>query len=315
MFKHMRPRKGDLSILEKPAPIGFIFEPKFDSIRVFLYKEKDNIAIVNEKNIDILFKFPEMLDLPLYIDAENCVLDGMLVVFKDKKANSSLLQERDLAETQTKIRVQSKKNPATLLVFDILEINRAILTNEVLKKRREILEKIIKNSDLISLCPSSLNGKAMWEEVKEKDYEGIIAKSLTSKYWQKRSWDWLEIKNFETANVIITGMTEKTFLLATYKNNGILYYVGELQKENQKENKIFEKYIKTKIKKLGTKEKPFTLPFGFEIEKANWLKPEIVIKVKHEGLYQGVLKNPQLIRIRLDKPIEQCMLDENESLR
>ncbi|MEM4641028.1 MAG: hypothetical protein QXW65_00700 [Candidatus Pacearchaeota archaeon] len=306
MFKHMFPRPGDASVLEKPAPIGFIFEPKFDSIRVFLYKEKDNIALTNQLNIDILFKFPEMLDLPLHIKADHCVLDGVLVVFKDDKADSRLLQERDLLEKQEQIKAKSKKIPATFLVFDILEINGIALLDNTLKKRREILERVVENSELIRLCPSSLNGKEIWKEVEEKEYDGVIAKSLSSKYVQGRSWDWLKIKNFDTSNSIVAGMNEKTFLLGAYKNN-VIKNVGELKKES---SKVLESYLKGKIKKLETKEKIFDFPFGFEIKKIKWFKPEIVVKIRHEGFQEGKLKNPQLVRIRFDKLPEQCILED-----
>lgn len=299
MFKHMIPKKGDEGILEKPAPVGFIFEPKFDGTRIFLYKDKENLSLVNELGIDILFKFPEMLDIPAYIKLEKCVLDGVIVALKESIPNSEALQARELLEPE-KSKIRRKRFPAVFFVFDILEANKVLLTNELLKKRREILEKSIKESDIIKICPSSLTSKVIWEKVKEGGYEGVIAKALGSRYWPGKTWDWLKIINFHTQNAIITGVTEKTFLLSAYKN-GALQDLGMLEK-----NGFLKKYIKKRICDLETEKKPFDIDI-----KARWLKPEIIIKVKHDGFQENKLKNPKFMRIRFDRLPEQCVI-ENE---
>ncbi|MCS7134417.1 MAG: hypothetical protein NZ889_00975 [Candidatus Pacearchaeota archaeon] len=298
MLKHMFPRKGDVGIFERQAPVGFIFEPKLDSIRVFLYKEEENIKIFDQNNRDVLFKFPEMLDVYFDINANRCVLDGILIFLEEGKPNSLLLQERELAETKSKIKTHSKRWPAKLFVFDILQIEDALLLDLPLKKRREFLEKTITNSEVLGICPYSLNGKALWKEVKEKNYEGLIAKNLSGKYSQGKSWEWLKIQNFETKNLIVSGITEKSFLLSYYDKTGKLLLFGELNKDQN--TKQLEKYIKKRYKEIKTKENFFDL----QERDVKWIKPEIVVKVRLDE------NRIDLIRVRLDKLPFQCVAED-----
>ncbi|UCD20550.1 MAG: ATP-dependent DNA ligase [archaeon] len=298
MFRHMMPKMGDPAMFERPTPVGFFFEPKLDGIRVFIYKEKDNLTIVNQQGIDITFKFPELLDLPIYIKPEKCVLDGIITVLKEGRPDSKLIQKRELAETSASIRNRTKRFPVTLFVFDILEFGKAPLTQDWIKKRKEILEKTVKNSDIIQIMPSVLNGRAVWEEIKEKNYFGVVAKTINGKYLEGINWGWLKIKHREILNAIIIGYTEEEFLLAVY-NPYHLKYIGSVKKD-----KDLKTFFNKKIKFLKSK------TFLAQIPKSKWLKPAIVAKIEHKGWEDGKLKNPRLLRVCLDKHPDSCVIKD-----
>jgi len=297
MFKHMFPRKGDVGIVEKPAPIGFLFEPKLDGTRVFVYKNNENITIVNSLGIDISFKFLELSHLQEDITAESCVLDGILTVYENGILSSEALQSRELAENPAIITQRSKKNPATFLVFDILEVNHKPLADEWLRKRKEILNAIIQKSDIIQIVPSKLTGRAVWEEAKNKNYEGLIAKSSSSKYEQGKSWSWLEIANIKTIHAFIAGLSEDLLLLGTYKN-GAINYIGEVKKP-----KKISAYLNKKIKTLKTKDKIGEFPRYLAI------KPEIVLKLQYESFKNNQIKDPKILRICFNKLPTECILE------
>ena len=76
VYEHMQPKRGSTNILDRSNLIGYIFEPKFDGIRVLIYKDKEDIAIFNQIKKDLIALFPEFLDLPAFVKAKSCVLDA-----------------------------------------------------------------------------------------------------------------------------------------------------------------------------------------------------------------------------------------------
>lgn len=193
-YQFMLAKSGDKTLLEKSSP-KWSFEPLFNGIRILICKEANDIELINKKEKDIIYRYPELLDIPLNIRAKQCVLDAELVVLdKEGKPDFNLLQKREQVNNKKVIDAGSKEIPATLFVFDILEKDGQNIIEMRLKDRREELGKIIADSAIIRLSPSNLNGKALLKQVQEQGMEGIMAKDLSSKYEQgKRSWQWLKI--------------------------------------------------------------------------------------------------------------------------
>jgi len=298
----MFPKQGDPGMFERPAPVGFIFEPKLEGTRIFIYKDEDNIAIVNQQGIDITFKFPELLDLPIYIKAKNCVLDAVLTVLKDGKPDSLSLQKRELAESKKAIEAGIKNRVATVFMIDVLEVNGVQLADEWLKKRKEILASIIKESDLINLIPYSLNGRSVWQQVKEKNYSGIIAKAIGSRYSPAQGWSWLKVPNFKTLNAVIIGFKEKAILLGAYKNKELKFLTEILKKDIDKKTLS---NLNFKMKKFRTKKKTV-----FSEIQASWLKPVLTVKLKYDSFKDNTFENLEILRQRFDLISTQCIVPE-----
>lgn len=316
-YKVMLPRNGSPSIFERKNPVGLIFEPKFDGTRVLIYKEGRDIEIINQRGVDIIYKYPELLDIPFNIKAESCVLDAVIVVLdKDSMPNPKMLQQREQTNSKELIYNKSKTMPSTIFVFDILEKNGQVLINTPLSERKRILGEVIDNTYFIRPCPYVLTGKQLWEDIQRRGMEGLIAKDLNSKYEQGvRSWAWLKINNFNTTNTIVAGFTkgkaERSFtdlILASYvPDKQVPIYIGRISKclDVQTERKF-----RRLLGQLKTSE-PF-LPENERMKvsgEVEWLKPEIIIKVRYMGLTKNnELIEPTFIRLRFDKGPEDCIL-------
>ena len=167
VYEHMQQKRGSTNILDRSNLIGYIFEPKFDGIRVLIYKDKEDIAIFNQMKKDLIALFPEFLDLPAFVKAKSCVLDAEIVVLNNSKVpDNSLLQEREHARSVQEIKFKSKKTPASLFVFDILEKDESSLIDEPLRKRKLILKEIITDGPNVTLVPYTMHGKDLWEDRK-----------------------------------------------------------------------------------------------------------------------------------------------------
>ena len=299
----------------------FIFELKVDGTRTIAYidKMKKEVRLLNRRKIWFEDRYPEMKDLWQDVDAEQVILDGELVVLKQGKPDFYLLAEREHVESKTRAEILSKLNPAAYVVFDILHLNGKDLIDLPLAERKKILSQVVKESSRVLISAYVVGeGKKFFEEVKEKSLEGIMAKRLESSYQiGKRSKDWLKIKVLNSLDAIICGYTlgegkrEKYFgaLLLGAWHEGKLRYLGRVG--TGWEEKDLEE-ITSMLKKLETEKNHFDV-FEEEpsiLEKVKWVKPKLVCEVKFMELTEDLkLRAPSFVRLREDKPIEECVLE------
>ncbi|MEM4214924.1 MAG: non-homologous end-joining DNA ligase [Candidatus Pacearchaeota archaeon] len=316
-YKPMLAQLGSKELLDRKT-VGFIFEPKLDGTRVLIYKGGDNIQLINRRDKDITFRYPELLDIVNQIKANSCVLDAELVVLdKENKPNFNLLQQREQLDNKFMIDLRSKEIPATLFVFDILELENKPLIDKFLRERKLLLQKIIVENSLIAICPWTANGKALWEKVKEQGLEGIMAKEVNSKYEQKRSWAWLKIKNINTIDAAIIGFTPGEGIRAsTFGSLVVAVYNPEMQewkcigKLGTGFDQKMLKYLTKKMKKLKIENSVLSEEEQKKInENVTWIKPELVVEVQYLELTKNnELRAPTFLRLRFDKKPEECVL-------
>ena len=235
LYLPMLAKHGKKKDLERK---DMIFEIKFDGTRAICYVDKNSVRLLNRRKKWIEYRYPELAEIRKNILVESCVLDGEIVIFdKTGKPNFNLLQEREHVEDELAIKTLAKLYPACYVVFDVLEINGEEVTNLPLMERRKILEEIVREGERIKKSIFVEDGKKLWEFVKNKKLEGVMAKKKDSKYEQgKRSENWLKIKLFNTIDCVIAGYTEgkgnraKYFgalLLGLWKNHK-LHYAGRV---------------------------------------------------------------------------------------
>jgi len=318
-YNFMFPKKGDREIFNRKTIAGFIYEPKFDGTRVMIYKDEDNLEILNSKGEDIIRKYPEFLDIANDIKAKKCILDGIIVIFdKDGKQSNALLQKREIAETRKLIDYYRKRYPATLFVFDILFKDGYSFASFPLEKRKEELRKVIAESLFLTNCPFSSNGHNVFNEAEKSGVNGVIAKDFGSPYEQRRSWAWLKILKENTNNAIVIGYTKdkdnkkkyfEALILANYIN-GKLFYTG----------RISEGFPKDSTKEIMKVIRSLKIARCIELENLGntdtnqnnivWLKPEAIVKIKFKEIKDKEYIEPSFIRLRFDKKPEECIIEE-----
>jgi len=298
----------------------FCFEIKIDGTRAIAYidKEKKEVRFLNRRLKWFQSNYPELLNIYENIDAKRVVLDGEIVVFKEGKPDFTALQTREHVGEKLRIKLLSEIMPATYVVFDILHLDGQDIIDKPLTERKKILEKIVKEDKRIMLSSYVIGrGKELFEKVKERSLEGIVAKRLNSKYEVgKRSKNWLKIKFLKTLDCVIVGYTkgegwrEKYFgalVLACFHENK-LRYVGRcgtgLDEKGYAE--LTEELKKLKVEECPLEEKP-KLPSDLEI---TWVKPKLICEVKFMEITKDLqLRAPSFVRLREDKNIEDCILE------
>lgn len=312
LIKPMLAHLGGPSDLKRT---DYIWEPKLDGTRALVYKEGESIRILNRRQRWIEYRYPEFNRLSESITLDKCILDGEIVVFDASgKPNFRLLQEREHQEKPESIEILANIQPATFVVFDVPVVNQRPLFEIPLIERKKILSENVREGERIKICYFTSDGEQLWEASKRMGLEGIMGKQKFSAYQAGvRSRDWLKVKNFKTADLVIVGYTpgegqRRDFFgalaLGAYRGGKLVFMgkVGTGFDEN------FLKSITPELKRLEVKENPVGEMPPYEVR---WVRPELVCEVKYMELTPDLkLRAPSFKGLRFDKAPEECELPE-----
>lgn len=165
---------------------------------------------------------------------EKAIFDGEIFILKDNKIDFFEMQRRSLMSDKFKIELASTNMPVSFTAFDILYKDNEQLTDLTLMERKEILKNSIIENERISISRYiEKESKKLFDLTTQNELEGIVAKKKNSKYYfDKRTKDWIKIKNFEDEDFIICGYIEKeanvTSLVIAQYNNEKLEYKGHV---------------------------------------------------------------------------------------
>jgi DNA ligase-1 len=193
----------------------FITELKLDGIRLVLSKFDNQIKLYTRHNNEVTTKFPELLQVDI---PDGTILDGEIIVTDlQGKPDFEAMMER----------FQSKKSNHTIqyCVFDIIYHKDQKVTHLPLHDRKELLDQIVEDTDLICKVRWMYgNSPAYFELVKQQGLEGIVQKKASSQYQiNKRSHYWLKVINYQYTDAFITGLRKDEFglLLGLEENDRI----------------------------------------------------------------------------------------------
>ena len=280
----------------------WLFEIKWDGYRAIAevgtnpvrFYSRNGIAF--DKAYTKIHKELERIETP-------AIIDGEIVVFDETgKPNFQKMQNYS----------SNKSLPIQYLVFDCLSIQGKDISKKSLLERKEILKEILPKNSIVLYCDHVLeNGKGLFNEVRKIGMEGIIAKQANSKYYpDRRSKDWLKIKNILSDDFVIVGLTppkgSRSYfgsLVIAEKKNGKLIFRGNVG--TGFDERIL-KDIHTKLLSIVRKTAPLNIPEGSskDVKDAIWVEPEYVCQVKYTEITEdGSVRHPSYLGLRIDKPI------------
>lgn len=174
----------------------YIFELKFDGFRCIAEITKENTSLHSRNGRSFNRKFPELINIHKQCSSP-CILDGEIVFINNLGVpDFSYMQKRNSLSNETKIKNLAKDNPVTFVVFDIIACGGKDTTKLPLMKRKEILQYVVSENHAINICRYTENsGIDLFNAIKEKHLEGIVAKKKNSFYHLgKRRDDWVKIR-------------------------------------------------------------------------------------------------------------------------
>jgi len=206
--------KTDLGTWLLANPLPALCEPKYDGIRVFLFKSGEKLVLSSKHGgiytpkgtPQVFSRVPEFTHAP-----HRMILDGEYVAREAKG----------------------------LFLFDVLQVDSRDVRSKTLMDRKKILREILRGTGLeVPYKLGRTSGEIMKyrDEMVKEGREGIVAKNPTSKYGQPKSW--LELKKFDTVDCFVTAIVEteemrrsgiaRSWSVAVYDGNGVEVGIGNV---------------------------------------------------------------------------------------
>lgn len=277
---------------------NFYFEPKWDGWRILLHKQGERVEAFTRHGNRVTDKFPELQAAGRLIRAHTAVLDcegicmrGGRPVFDDFALRGRLTDPRKIARA-------AGTHPATFVAFDLITTDRDHIDEPLTDRKARLQELLEPGAVLTPTMYVDGQGKSLSRLTVQQELEGIVAKRKLSKYsLDVRSQDWIKVKNFKQADVVILGYRrEPQFALVvglqfpTVSNKPVAVVEFGFKPEEKKAFLAIAKQIHTK--KDG---------------QTQWIEPKLCCQVQYlERTERHHLRITSFKGFLFDKRAEDC---------
>jgi bifunctional non-homologous end joining protein LigD len=308
------------TLIDKPfEEKGWLYEIKWDGYRTIAYIRKGSVDLKSRNDKSFNEKFYPVLNALSKIDFD-IVLDGEVVVVDEKGLSNFGALQNWRSEADGEL---------MYYVFDILWLNGKNLMELPLSERKEILNNVIRENNIIKISQAyDESGIEFFEASKKIGLEGIIAKKAQSIYHAgDRSKEWLKIKANKRQEMVVGGFTKnedtsKLFsaLLVGVFKDGVLHYTGKVGTgfNDKMQREMMRKFKPLIISKPAFEEKPdVNKPSRFRPNPPHaevfWLEPKLVCEVNFtEVTSDGIMRHPSFEGLRIDKKASDVVFEKEK---
>ncbi len=312
---------------EIPTGAEWEYEPKWDGFRCVAFRDGERVDIMSKSSQPLARYFPETKEALLSLAAKKFVLDGELIVTRERTLSFDELLQR-IHPAERRIRKLAQETPATLVVFDLLVNDRGVdFTGRTLDDRRKELEKFAEtffgDQNRIRLSPATRDFETAkrWFQRMAGPLDGVIAKRLDHAYGSGERRSMLKIKNLRTADCVVGGFrygskarVVGSLLLGLYDDAGKLNHVGFTSGLAAAEKAALTKRLESLIGPPGFTGAAPGGPSRWSTERSTeWepLAPKLVVEVQYDHFSGDRFRHgTKLIRWRPDKRPRECTLKQ-----
>src|SRR5215472_17615687 len=266
---------------------NWVFEEKYDGIRILAYKEGSAVSLISRNGIDRTVRYPAVASAVRELKSAALLLDGEIVVFDSQNVSRFQLLQQHKGRTQ-------------YLVFDCLYTDGQDIRKKPLSQRRKALERLVKPSAYLLLSSRlDADGLEAFKTASKRGLEGVIGKNLSSTYVEGRSAEWLKVRASQE-EFVIGGFTAPSgsrrhfgaLLLGVYSGEKLLYVgkVGTGFNEHILSSLHDELRALTRVKS----------PFSSKVHepRATFVAPKLVAQISFtEWTRDSKLRHPGLFRL------------------
>jgi DNA ligase D-like protein (predicted ligase) len=250
---------------QPPAGDGWSHEAKFDGYRTQVINDDDGIRLFTKSGIDWTSKYQPIGAEAAKLKAESFVIEGEMIV-----TNEAGLSDFHALRSAITRRPQD----LYLVAFDLLHLNGHDLRDMPLGDRREVLQALIPAGGHIQFSEALPGtGDAVYHLACEANLEGIVSKRLDSKYSSGPTMNWRKIKCYVEKEMDIIGVQREAGKPAMVLMADQGRYMGGafVTFRADKRQALWDRVQG----KIGAPP-----PKGLKKQKAQWLKPGLVGRVK-----------------------------------
>jgi bifunctional non-homologous end joining protein LigD len=237
---------------ERFAGPDWIFERKFDGIRLVAFKQAREVRLFSRNRLPQ--NLPSVVEAIATLPVADAILDG---------------------------EVTWGRGSVSYHVFDILWLDGQSVTALPLDERRALLRSLPLRAPLHRV--TTLDDPKPWERACREGWEGVIAKRRDSPYEHRRSKHWLKMKCEATEQFIVGGFTDPQggrvglgALLVGYFESGDFVFAGKVG--TGFDTKLLLE-LRARLNAIEIPKSPFTKAKGLPRIRAHWVRPEIPVQV------------------------------------
>jgi DNA ligase D-like protein (predicted ligase) len=288
-----------------PAGAGWVFERKFDGVRVIASRDGGRTALFSRTQRAVDASYPELAEALSAQPATRFVVDGEIVAFDGARTSFERLQARIHLTRPDQIRATGVS--VVLCLFDLLVIGDVDVTRVSLRSRKELLQEAFAFDDTVRFSADRVgDGAALFAEACAQGWEGLIAKRADSPYRSgRRSTDWLKYKCVREQEFVIGGFTDPSGTRLGFGALLLGYYDGDQLRYAGKVGTGFTdatlRDLRSQLDRLSQRECPFADRVGER--GAHWARPELVAQAGFsDWTDDGKLRHARFLGLRADKP-------------
>ncbi|MEW6660831.1 MAG: DNA ligase [Bacillota bacterium] len=296
-----------------PEGKEWVAQIKWDGVRVLTYFDGLAVRLFNRKKNERTMQYPELTDIQRYCYSSCVILDGEVIALLNGKPSFQEVMRRDGIRKSDKVKLAQKQTPITYMIFDLLYYNGEWVTGQPLRRRQDILNKIIIPQDHVQLVDNFYEAASLFKVVKIEGLEGIVCKDLNSQYLiNGKDKRWQKIKNYRDLIAVIGGITLRngvanSVLLGLYDQQGRLWYIGHAGTGKLTHADWLN--FTNRVRPFIISQRPFTNKPA-RINEALWVTPCVTAKVRFaEWTSSHTLRQPS-IQAFVQVPPEDCTFTE-----
>jgi bifunctional non-homologous end joining protein LigD len=288
---------------EPPRGADWAYEMKWDGYRAIVEARGGRVRIASRRGLDATARYPELQPLAEATTVADLVLDGELVVLDDAGRPSFAA-------------IQQHRDPATLMIFDVLRVDDRDVTPLSWQERRRLLERLALRGPTWQ-TPAVVTGDAdaALAAAAQLELEGIVAKRIDAPYRPgRRTTAWLKVKIRNRQELVVGGWmpgesrlsgTVGSLLVGYYERPGdeLLVYAGRV---GSGLDDALRDALATRLVARPTS------PFVATPRRVSavWVEPDVVAEVEFtEWTADGVLRQPVFLGLRADKDPREVTRD------
>jgi bifunctional non-homologous end joining protein LigD len=261
---------------ERFAGPEWIFERKFDGIRLLAFKQGGDVRLFSRNRLP--HHYPAVIAAIADLPPHDLILDGEMTW-------------------------RGEENVA-YHVFDIMWLDGQDVMSLPTDRRRALLGELPLRSPLERVA--ALDEAKPWERACREGWEGVIAKRRDAPYEHRRSPHWLKMKCEAAQELVVGGFTDPQggrvglgALLVGYYEADDFVFAGKVG--TGFDTKLLLE-LRARLDALEIEKSPFTKAKGLPRLRAHWVRPEVVVQVAFiEWTVHGKLRHSRLLGIRTDK--------------
>src|SRR5215470_6727549 len=252
----------------------WLFERKFDGIRLLTYKRGDDVRLYSRNRLPQ--HAPAIEGAIRALPVDDLILDGEV----------------------------TWDGHSGYHVFDILWMNGRAVTALPIEERRALLTTMPFDAPMQRV--DAVDDSEPWERARQEGWEGVIAKRRGSPYEHRRSKHWLKMKIEASQELVVGGFTDPQgarvglgALLVGYYEADDFVFAGKIG--TGFDTKLLLD-LRKRLDALAVEKPPFTKATGLPRLRAHWVRPEIVVQVAFlEWTGHGKMRHSRFLGVRHDK--------------